>query len=358
MQCDALTLDQLVGPRRLGKPQRRGAAPEISGWTPADLEAAYNLPSSSKGAGQVVAIVDAFDNPDVATDLATYRSEFNLPKANFTKYNEKGEKGSYPKACPKTGPDAGWCVEIDLDVEMLSASCPNCTIYLLEAKNNSSKNLEIAEKEAVTLGATIISNSWGGGAGGRSGGAFNTAGITYLASAGDGGYGMQDPADWHEVVSVGGTLLHFASSAYSETVWPDTGGGCSVVSKPAWQDDPKCSKRTGNDVSAVAWAVAEYDTYNTNSTGWFEEGGTSVSSPLIAGVFGLAGNSNKQHGGENFWTLSAKDQAKDFHSQITGTDNRCPSEYTGTYLCDGDTGQYKTYSGPAGWGSPNGIGAF
>lgn len=337
MQCDALVMS-------------RGFSPLVNGWQPKDFQAAYNLPSSKDGAGQLVVVVDAFDNPNVTSDLATYRTEFGLGKAKFNKLNQKGKKGPYPQG------NTGWGVEIDLDVQMVSAACPKCTIDLIEANDNYTNNLYAAEKEAVKLGAHVITNSWGGGGGSASGGAFDHTGVAYLASAGDGGYGMQDPADYDDVLSIGGTLLHLSNSTYTESVWPDSGGGCSVVSKPAWQADPKCSERTGNDIAAVAYGVAIYDTYNNG--GWGEVGGTSVSSPLLAGVFGLAGNGKSQHGGELFWKASAKTIKKYMHTTISGTLARCPSQYSGTYLCDGDTGQYKTYSGPSGWGSPNGIGAF
>jgi hypothetical protein len=328
--------------------------PNVGGLSAQDLETAYNLPSSTDGSGQIVAVVDAYDNPDVASDLATYRSEFNLGTANFTKYNQTGNPSDYPT------PNKGWGVEIDLDVEMVSASCPNCTIYLIEANNNDTNNLFAAEKEAVKLGATIVTNSWGGGAGSSSGDAFDTPGVVYLASAGDSGYGMQDPADYTTVVSVGGTVLHSAGSGkYTETVWTGTGGGCSVINKPSWQHDPLCSKRTGNDIAAVAAGVAEYDSYDY--AGWITIGGTSVASPLMAGVIGLAGNSTSFKGGKPFWKLRAHAHETDFNTQITGSMTKCPSNYVGTYICTaGLTGSkaYKTYSGPTGWGSPNGIAGF
>jgi len=337
MQCDVLI-------------EKTGVSPDYAGLTPADLETWYNLPSSSKGAHEIVAVVDAYDNPNVASDLATYRSYFGLPTADFHKYNQDGEESNYPK------PNKGWGVEIDLDVQMVSASCPNCTIYLFEAKNNSGTSLYDAEMEAVKLGAHIVSNSWGGGRGGASGGAFSKRGVTYLASAGDGGYGMQDPADYDTVVSVGGTLLAQSGSTYTESVWPYSGGGCSVVTKPKWQDDPKCKKRTGNDVAAVAWNVAEYDSYEYG--GWFTVGGTSVSSPLTAGVFGLAGNARKQDGGKNFWMLPTNKRSADLHYISSGQVVHCPTRLAGTYLCEAGTNQFGNYSGPSGWGSPNGIGAF
>jgi subtilase family serine protease len=340
MQCDALILAS-------------GVAPNVAGWGPPNFRAAYRLRSSfRRGAGQIVAVVDAFDNPNVASDLAVYRKQFDLGKAAFFKYNEFGQQKEYPKG------DKYWGVEIDLDAEMVSAVCPKCTIYLIESKNNSGISLYRAEKTAVKLGAHIISNSWGGGGGSTSLDAFDTPGVTYLASAGDGGYGMQDPADYTTVVSVGGTILHLTGSTYTESVWPDSGGGCSFVMKPSWQADPSCSERTGNDVSAVAWDAAEYDTYVTKGGGWFTIGGTSISSPLLAGVFGLAGNAAVQDGGKNFWTASNAKRAKHLHAITSGTLNNCPVQYQGTYICDAGTNQFGTYSGPAGWGTPNGIGAF
>ncbi len=329
-----------------------GPATNVAGLTPANLQARYNLPSSKDGAGQVVAIVDAYDNPDAATDLATYRTNFGLGKAKFTKYNQEGQTSNYPQG------SSGWGVEEDLDIEMVSASCPKCTIYLIESNDNSGNNLYDAEIEAVKLGAGIVSNSWGGGGGSASGGAFDTKGITYLASAGDGGYGMQDPADYKTVISVGGTLLAVGTGTnFTETVWPDSGGGCSVVSKPWWQRDKGCTFRTGNDIAAVAWNAAEYDTYD--NPGWFTVGGTSVSSPLVAGMFALAGNSTKLHGGKSLWLLRRKkDVKKDFHYIDSGDLAGCPTSLQGTYLCDGGTNQFGLYSGPSGWGTPNGVGGL
>ena len=325
-----------------------------AGVTPADLESAYNLPSASKGKGQIVAIVDAYDNPDVAKDLATYRTEFSLGKANFTKYNQKGQQKNYPSG------NVGWGLEIDLDVEMVSASCPHCTIYLIEANSDYFSDLGAAEREAVKLGANIVSNSYDGSCSGTCGygSDYDTHGVTYLASAGDQGYGIGAPAQFDSVVSVGGTQLIKDSSSkrgWTEIAWNGTGAGCSTVAKPSWQHDPGCSFRTANDVAADASensAVAEYDSYSYG--GWIEVYGTSVSSPLLGGVFGLAGNSTKQDGGKTFWTLSKKNLKKDLYAVTSGSDGSC----TPTYLCTDGTKEYKSYGGPTGWGTPNGIGAF
>jgi subtilase family serine protease len=335
MQCDVLI-----------EAEPAGISPLYPGWKPADFQKAYNLPIT-KGKGSVIAIVDAYDNPNVASDLATYRTAYGLGKADFTKYNQRGQTKNYPKA------DQGWGVEIDLDVEMVSASCPLCKIILIEADDNYTNNLYAAVAEGVTLGAKVVSNSYGGGGGYSSYGDFDTPGIVYMASSGDGGYGMQDPADIENVNSIGGTVLALNGSKYSETVWHFTGGGCSVVTKPKWQKDPSCSKRTGNEVAAVASGVSLYDSYPTG--GWGTVGGTSVSSPLLAGVYGLAADFSKvSKGGSHFWTMSKKARKKELHYISSGNNGTCG----GSYLCTAGTKQFGTYSGPVGWGSPNGIKAF
>lgn len=185
---------------------------------------------------------------------------------------------------------------------------------------------------------------------------FDKTGITFLAAAGDVGYGSFPPAHFASVISVGGTLLSKSGSIYNEVVWPDTSGGCAAqVPKPSWQHDPGCSGRTANDVAAVAWEVAEYDSYGYG--GWLTAGGTSVATPIIAGVFALAGNATKQDGGKIFWTLTEKKRQEDLHVISSGT-NDCPPRFRGSYLCTAGTDEFGTYSGPTGWGTPNGIGAF
>ena len=328
--------------------------PAVAGLTPADLQAAYQLPSKTRGAGQIVAIVDAYNNPNAASDLREYRKRFGLGTAKFTKYNELGQTKNYPAQC--SGSNAGWCLEIDLDAQMVSAACPKCTIWLFEAKTNNTNDLYAAVARAAKMGAHIVSNSYGGGGGAASRGDFAKSGVTYLASAGDFGYGMQDPADYDSVVSVGGTVLSKAGAKYSEEVWPFSGGGCSVVAKPTWQHDPTCAKRTGNDVSAVASDVAEYDTFGYS--GWITVGGTSVGSPLLGGVYALAGNAEMRQGGRVIWTLSKVDRAKYLRAIAKGQVTACPRSLRRTYLRKAGTGQYATYSGPAGWGTPKGIGAF
>ena len=139
--------------------RRRRANPSATcGFTATQLEAAYGLtPSLGNGSGVKVALIEAGDLSSAATDLSTYRTAYGLGTASFFKYNENGQQSNYPASCT----NYGWCVETALDIDMVSASCPKCTIYLMEAKDQTSiSDFEKAEAEAVTLGATIVSNSW------------------------------------------------------------------------------------------------------------------------------------------------------------------------------------------------------
>lgn len=305
------------------------------GWTPQDLEQAYNLPSSTKGAGQIVAVVDPYDNPDVASDLAEYRSTFKLPAANFAKYNQEGQQSNYPPSCEHYG----WCLEIDSDVEMLSASCPNCTIYLIEATSNDWSDIEAAEAEAVTLGAHIVSNSYSGESGDKS--YFDTPGVEYLA--GTSGSGLSEPADFDSVVAVGATALAKGSGkrGWTETVWNDSSvGGCfKAVRRPPWQHDQYCKHRLANDVAANGTSVAEYDSLYG---GWTVVDGSAIPTPFLAGVFGLAGNATKQRGGRTFWQPSNQEHLY----PVTEGSFEC------AYV------DYPKYNSCTGWGTPDGIGAF
>lgn len=315
---------------------KRGIGPLVSGWGPADFQARYKLPSTTKGSGQIVAIVDAYDNPNVATDLSKYRSQFGLGTAAFYKYNQTGQQSNYPSG------SAGWGIEIDLDAEMVSAVCPLCTIDLVEANSSDSADLQAAEAEAVKLGAHIISNSWTCASSSKcvSQKYFDRKGVTYLAAGGDSGFGYVGlPAAFDSVVAVGGTVLAKNGSQYSESPWDGSIGGCaSGIKKPKWQHDHYCSTRLANDASAVASGVAEYDSYGY--PGWFTVGGTSVPTPLLAGVFGLAGNASEQNGGKTFWEKAHRKDLYDIGGE-------CNGGYS-----------YTQYSTCVGWGTPDGIGAF
>lgn len=335
---DAVRCDALV--RTDVRPAAKGQ--NVAGFGPADLQAAYNLPSSTNGAGQTIAIVDAYGYPSAESDLATYRSHFGLPACTtangcFRKVNQEGKTDKYPKS------NAGWDEEQALDLDMVSASCPNCNILLVEGNKSSFSSLGAAVDEAVSLGATVVTNSYGG----RSiSGAqyYDHSGVVILASAGDGGYGVQAPAEFPTVVSVGGTSLTKGGSGrgWAETVWAGTGSGCSALSKPAWQSDTGCTYRTMNDVAAVADPGTGVATY---FEGWGVIGGTSVSSPLVAGIYGLAGNASTLNAAQSLYQNVGA-----LYDVTSGENGHCKTKY----LCHGAAG----YDGPTGNGTPNGIGAF
>jgi subtilase family serine protease len=329
------------------------AAAAPSGYGPASLQAAYNLPSSSGGSGQTVAIVDAYDDPNAEADLAVYRSQYGLSACTtangcFKKVNQTGGT-SYPRG------DSGWAEEISLDLDMVSAACPNCKILLVEASSATMTNLGTAVNTAVRLGAKYVSNSYGGSESSSDStydsSYFNHPGVAITVSSGDNGYGPEYPAASKYVTAVGGTSLKTSSTArgWTDTVWSGAGSGCSSYdAKPTWQTDSGCAKRTVADVSAVAdpnTGVAVYDSYR-QATGWMVFGGTSASAPLIAATYALAGapSSGSYPASFPYAHTSA------LYDVTSGSNGTC----SGSYLCTGTTG----YDGPTGLGVPNGTAAF
>jgi subtilase family serine protease len=327
-----------------------------AGYGPAQLQTAYTLPSSSAGGGQTVAIVDAYNDPNAESDLAAYRSQFGLPACTtangcFRKVSQTGSTTSLPAS------DPGWSEEISLDLDMVSAICPNCHILLVEGKSASLTNLGIATSEAAALHATEISNSYGGSESGVSSYAkyYNHPGIAITASAGDDGYGVEFPASAPTVTAVGGTSLTLNTGGrVSETVWNGTGSGCSrtfaqsSLQTAVLPTAGVCSRRVVADVSAVAdpgTGVAVYDTYR--ESGWLVFGGTSVSAPIIASVYALAGNAGSDSGTALPYS---RHQAGNLYDVTSGTNGSCG----GTYLCKAGPG----YDGPTGLGTPIGTSAF
>ena len=158
-----------------------------------------------------------------------------------------------------------------------------------------------------------------------------------------------EPAGFPSVVAVGGTSLRVGGTGrgWTETVWGGSGSGCTNYTKPVWQHDSGCAFRTMNDVAAVAdpgTGVAVYDTFEER--GFIVVGGTSVSSPLVGSIYGLAGNAkSRDHARSLYYHHKA-----DLYDVTSGADGSCNP----TYLCTGEVG----YDGPTGWGTPNGIGAF
>lgn len=331
-----------------------------SGYGPAQFHSAYGLPSAAPSA-QTIAIVDAYDAPSIASNLNTYDATFGLPACTTSngclrKVNQNGVAGSYPKA------NSGWALEISLDVEVAHAICPNCRILLVEARTASLANLEAAVNEAAKLGATEISNSYGGSefSSEASDTAYNHPGVAVTVAAGDSGYGSFGfPAASPDVVAVGGTSLTLdgAGNWAGETAWSGGGSGCSAyLAAQAWQTSlanwslSGCGAKRGvADVAADAdpsTGAAVYDTTRYNGrSGWFQVGGTSLSSPLVAGVYALAGNAASA----SYPASLAYANPGALHDVTAGTTGSCT-----TLMCVAGAG----YDGPTGLGTPDGLGAF
>jgi len=325
-----------------------------SGYGPSSLQSAYLLPSATSGAGETVAVVDAYDDPQAESDLQVYRAQYGLPLCDtangcFRKVAQDGST-AYPAA------DAGWALEESLDIDMVSAICPNCGILLVEANDASVASLGSAVNMAVALGAKYVSNSYGGAEDPSQTAAdssyFNHPGVVITASSGDFGYGAQYPAASRYVTAVGGTTLVQDSAAprgWAETAWFRAGSGCSVYEvKPDWQTDSGCATRSVADVSAVAdpdTGVAIYDT-GPGYGGWLVVGGTSVASPVIASVYALAGSP----AAGSYPASYPYADPSDLNDITTGTADVCSV----SYLCNAGPG----YDGPTGLGSPVGVAAF
>lgn len=332
------------------------AAP--GGFGPADLRSAYNLPAGG-GAGQTIAIVDAFDDPRAEDDLAVYREQYGLPACTtdngcFRKVDQRGGT-DYPQ------PDPDWSGEISLDLDMVSAIAPDAHILLIEADDPSFANLGASVDQAVALGAKFVSNSYGTdyrfGSGEDPSGTvgldvhYNHPGVAMVASSGDFGYGVSYPAASPYVTAVGGTSLTAdggSGRGWAETVWDGAGSGCSLYEpKPAFQKDTGCENRAVSDVSAVAdpaTPVAVYQTFG--GSGWAQFGGTSAGSPIIAAVYANAGTPV-----EGTYPNSYPYAAGGGLYDVTGGSN---GTCTPAYLCAGTAG----YDGPTGLGTPNGLSAF
>ncbi|SEG87277.1 Kelch motif-containing protein [Actinacidiphila yanglinensis] len=335
-------------------PKAAGASPD--GYGPSDIRSAYNLPASG-GDGMTVAIVDAFDDPTAEADLAAYRAQYGLPACTtangcFRKISQRGDTDEPPA-------DASWAVEISLDLDAVSSACSNCHLLLVEADDNSTVNLGVAVDQAVTQGAEVVSNSYGGEEDPTQldidAQYFDHPGTAIVASSGDERYGAQYPAASQYVTSVGGTSLlrdPGTGRGWTESVWDSHGGGpgsgCSRFDpKPAWQNDSGCDMRAIADVSAVAdpdTGLAVYDSFQ--QTGWMTVGGTSLAAPVVAGVYALAGRA----GSGDIPASYAYEQSGALNDVTEGSNGTCSP----AYLCTAGAG----YDGPTGLGTPNGVAAF
>jgi Fibronectin type III domain len=339
--------------------------------TPAYLQQAYDLAylSQNEGSGQTIALVDAFDDPNAESDLAVYRTEFGLPSCTtangcFAKYDENGGT-NYPTT------NSPWELEISLDLDAVSALCPNCHIDLIEANSGGVSDLAAAQLEAGTLpGVSVISDSWDVDLSGLSARAFPNSGhytfpgITTVAASGDSGYpgpfNNDFPAALAGVTAAGGTTLEPASSSgtqsvrgFTESAWSGAGSGCNLgVSQPAYQTaNDGCAGRAYSDVSADADPETGMQVYDSDPTygGWVVVGGTSEASPLIASYYALVESATIAQGGSAATVQGpswAYANAALLNDPTSGSNGSCLASMSD--ICN---------AGP-GWDGPTGVGSI
>jgi hypothetical protein len=356
---------------------------------PAYLQQAYDLAALAQTAGgnQTIAIVDAYDNPKAESDLATYRSTFGLPACTtangcFQKVNEYGNATPLPGS--PSAAESGWLTEISLDLQAVSAICPNCKIQLVEAFTSGIDHLAQAQYGAahLTPKPTVISDSWGAVPAGSANqqaadqeqqwlqhtGRFTFPGIATVAASGDSGYlgSPQNqacksnsqascnvyPAALPGVTSAGGTTMVPANGGgvqaargLSESAWSGTGSGCDTTeSKPSWQTYTGCAGRSYNDLSAVADPQTGMDVYSQSAGGWEIVGGTSLASPLLAAYYALVGA-----GTDPSWAYNSALQSPHiFNDPTSGSNGTCAGI---SYICTAMAG----YDGPTGLGTMSGA---
>jgi subtilase family serine protease len=340
------------------KPEGGG---EEGGIDPQELRQAYAIPATG-GATQTVAVIEGFTYKQAEKDLAKYRSHYGL--GSCTTENGCLKITNSEGAAPANHGFTEWEPEVALDLDMVSAACPECHIMLVSAEEENWKSLGAAVNYAAAHGATEISNSYGlaeetcGSECGEAEADWNHPGIFVDVSSGDYGYDNEFvlgsspsfPAALPTVAAVGGTALKKGPGArgFKEKVWGEkglglgTGSGCSSTwAKPKWQTDSGCAGRMTNDVSAVGACTTPVSVYDSTEGGWIDLCGTSASSPLVAGIEAHASASSRTlPGGEAFYTEATLFDVKG------GSNGRCSVKY----FCHG----IKGYDGPTGNGSPDG----
>lgn len=339
-----------------------------AGLGPLQLHTAYNLPCTPGGPVQAIcntpsifgpqtlAVVVAFHDPTLESDLTTYSQAYGLPSCTsangcLTVVNEFGQTSPLP-----TATQGDWALEESLDVEMSHTVCQTCKILVVEANTNYLNDIEPSERVAASLGATSISNSYGTQESANSAWdqSYIHKGVYVTAASGDWGYGLYFPAASRYVIAVGATRLSLLpdNEYSSETAWSGTGGGCSAYQNawnfqeavPNWNLTGCGTKRSVADFSAVgdpSTGVAVYDStpYGTQS-GWWVVGGTSASSPIAAAALTLSATLPADMLGSVYIYA----HPEDFRDVTTGSNGNC-----GTTACNATTG----YDGPTGLGSPN-----
>jgi hypothetical protein len=373
------------GAERSRSPRAASPLAVPAGFGPADLQSAYGIDPDrlATTAAPVVAITDAFGYPKLEADLAVYRQTYGLPPCTIASgclriVNQQGQATNLPPAPPAND---DWTVETALDVDMVSAACPRCKILVVQAVDDQSNGLDIAQNTAASLGATVISDSWGSVE--QKGDAqllatsdttyYKHPGLAIFVASGDAGYndtvapagrpiGPGYPATSQYTIAVGathlikapGTTRGWTESAWAVTTSPATGqvdvtrgaggSGCSLsIPKPAYQSMSPCGFKATSDIAAVGDPATGVAVYNTNGTnkGWSIVGGTSASAPFVAAIFAATGNGSQTSG------KFVADNVSKMFDVTSGNNGTCPTGQG--LLCTAQAG----WDGPTGFGTPN-----
>jgi hypothetical protein len=364
-----------------------GTAPLRGTMGPKDVLAAYDIPAVTKASGQIVALVE-LPSVNAMADVNAYRNQYGIPQlpacpvdgsgvpvpGGVPCFARVGEDGSTQSVT--TNDCVGWSGETGLDMDMVSAACPDCSIVVVEARNTN--DLDGANTvSANVLHAAAASNSWGGPETGQDSTSFyDVTGMLVFAASGDSGYlneslgdptGTSFPSSAPMVIAVGGTILNEVGGQYSEVVWNDAtlgpaqgqqmigagGSGCSTeFARPTFQRGAAfsfgpCSERATVDLAAAAQFVPQIGVggiaaYDTDDNGWNVVEGTSAAAPLVAAIMvrlGLAGKDNHQLFYDHI------DAFNDVTSGTNDNDGICDD-----IMCTAGVG----WDGPTGLGTPNG----
>lgn len=330
------------------------------GFSPSQIQQTYGFNNiSAQGSGQIIAIVDAFDNPNIEADLNVFNSRFNLPACTTL-------NGCFKKIyANKTKPpkNIGWCGEIALDVEWAHAIAPAAKIYLVEAASTRMKDMYHAVSVAIQAGANVVSMSWGSEEFAEQttyDTLFKNPQVSFVASTGDWGSNTCYPATSPYVLAVGGTSLNVDNigNYQGETAWSGSGGGLSKLETwPSYQQTlptPQSQNRRGiPDVAYNADPYTGFLVYNSiadkHGVGWRVVGGTSAGAPQWAALIAIANSAASHNIGGNIhaWLYAAAHPSTGFYNTYfydidTGTNGTCG------FLCTAQNG----YDYVTGLGSP------
>lgn len=329
----------------------------VAGYAPKDLASIYGVPLGA-GSTATIAVVAAGRNPQIASEVATYRAQFGLPSCPscLVEINQNGAGSPLPAQITDAQGNAPWHLETALDAEVVTGMCPTCRVIVAEANSANVTDLAQAADAAARVGAQYVSMSFGAGEWSTESSLdthFTAPGVVYVAATGDSGYGAAWPAVSPNVVAVGGVSVTGSSSTgWSSTAWSGGGSGCSAYEQRSVVQGllsgllsgllgGQCTGRAVSDLAGVADPQHGVATYTEGA--WYSVGGTSAASPAVAALFALAGTHS---------TGSLYSHPEAFVDVQAGSTSGCPAGAGA--LCTAQAG----WDGPTGLGLPYGLVAF